>query len=116
MLSKSILKFLIVAICLAYFPFGSTQVIAEGQAQSVGCSKGDSGTVPPFPFDVEDGNDYGQRRLELTVPSKCQCDGNNCTPCAIVVGYHGYGQTGTSNQSWKSRLEPKGEAVGFISL
>ena len=89
---------------------------AEGQTQFVGCSKGDSGAAPPFPFDVGDGNDYGQRRLELTVPSKCQCDGNECKPCAIVIGYHGYSETGTSNDSWKSRLEPKGEAVGFISL
>jgi len=34
----------------------------------------------------------------------------------IVVGYHGYSETGTSNHGSKSRLEPKGEAVGFISL
>jgi poly(3-hydroxybutyrate) depolymerase len=115
-LSKAILKILFGAICLAYFPFGSMQVLAEGQSQSVGCSKGHSDAVPPFPFDVGDGNDYGQRRRELTVPSKCQCDGNDCTPCAIVVGFHGYSETGTSNHSWKSRLEPKGEAVGFISL
>ena len=49
MLPKSILKFLIGAVYLAYFSFGSLQVIAEGQAQSVGCSKGDSGATPPFP-------------------------------------------------------------------
>jgi hypothetical protein len=33
-----------------------------------------------------------------------------------VVGFHGYGQTGSGPDSWKSRLEPKGAAVGFISL
>jgi hypothetical protein len=33
-----------------------------------------------------------------------------------VVGFHGYGQTGPGPNSWKSRLEPKGAAVGFISL
>ena len=38
MLPKSILKFLIGAVCLAYFPLGPMQVFAEGQAQSVGCS------------------------------------------------------------------------------
>ena len=92
------------------------KVVAEGKPGSLGCSRGDSDAAPPFPFDVGDGNDYGQRKLQLTVPSKCQCDGNDCTPCAIVVGYHGYSETGTSNHSWKSRLEPKGEAVGFISL
>ena len=72
------------------------KVVAEGKPGSLGCSRGDSDAAPPFPFDVGDGND--------------------CTPCAIVVGYHGYSETGTSNHSWKSRLEPKGEAVGFISL
>lgn len=92
------------------------KVVAEGKPGSLGCSRGDSDAAPPFPFDVGDGNDYGQCKLQLTVPSKCQCDGNDCTPCAIVVGYHGYSETGTSNHSWKSRLEPKGEAVDFISL
>jgi predicted esterase len=82
----------------------------------MGCAVGDSGATPPFPFDVGDGNDYGARELGLTVPPQCQCDGNDCTPCAVVVGFHGYGQTGTSNFSWKSRLEPKGAAAGFISV
>ena len=82
----------------------------------MGCTTGDSGIEPPFPFDIGDGNDYGQRKLELTVPDKCRCDGSNCTPCPVVVGYHGYGESGTSKHSWKRRLEPKGEAVGFISL
>jgi len=99
MLPKSILKFLIGAVCLVYFPFGSTPGFAEGQARSAGCSKGDSSAARPLPFDVGDGNNYGQHRLELTVPSKCQCDDNECTPCAIVVGYHGYSETGTSNHS-----------------
>ena len=103
-------------ICMMFLLVWSGLAAAEGQQKSLGCSTGDSGVVPPFPFDVGDGNDYGQRRLELTVPSRCQCDGKDCTPCAIVVGYHGYSETGTSNHSWKSRLEPKGEAVGFISL
>ena len=94
----------------------ATSVVAEGKPGSLGCSKGDSGATPPFPFEVGDGNDYGQRRLELTLASKCQCDDNDCIPCAIVVGYHGYSESGTTNHSWKNRLEPKGEAVGFISL
>jgi len=76
----------------------------------------DSGDAPPIPFNVGDGNDYGGRILELTVPAQCRCDGSNCTPCPIVVGFHGYGQTGSGPHSWKSRLEPKGAAVGFISL
>jgi len=33
-----------------------------------------------------------------------------------VIGYHGFGQTGSGRDSWKSRLEPKGAAAGFISL
>jgi hypothetical protein len=65
---------------------------------------------------VGDGNDYDQRKLELTVAQKCHCDGIDCTSCSVAVGYHGYGQSGSSGHSWKSRLEPKGEAAGFISL
>ncbi len=76
----------------------------------------DSGAVPPIPFDVGDGNDYGGRILELTVPEQCRCDGSDCTPCPMIVGFHGYGQTGSGPDSWKSRLEPKGAAAGFISL
>ena len=80
---------------------------------SPGCVLGDSGEAPPFPFDVGDGNDYGNRVLGLTVPRSCECDGTDCTPCPVVVGFHGYGQDGSS---WRSRLEPKGRAAGFISL
>ena len=86
------------------------------EQESLGCVVGDSGNTPPAPFDVGDGNDYGARRLELTVPEQCFCDGEDCDPCPVVVGYHGFGQTGTGRNSWKSRLEPKGAAVGFISL
>ena len=86
------------------------------ETMSLGCVTGDSGEDPPFPFEVGDGNDYGSRVLELTVPDQCKCDGKDCTPCPIVVGFHGYGQTGSGPNSWKSRLEPKGAAVGFISL
>jgi len=88
------------------------------ETMSLGCVTGDSGEEPPKPFDVGDGNNYGSRVLELTVPEQCQCDpsDSDCTPCPIVVGYHGYDQTGSSPNSWKSRLEPKGAAVGFISL
>ena len=103
-------------IVIALLLVWSTVAVPDGQQKSAGCSKEYSSSPPPFPFTVGDGNDYGQRRLELTVPSKCQCDSNECSPCAIVIGYHGYSETGTSNYSWKSRLEPKGEAVGFISL
>lgn len=80
---------------------------------SPGCLTGDSGASPPTPFDVGDGTDYGDRVLELTVPRQCECDGTDCAPCPIVVGFHGHGQEGSS---WKWRLEPKGRAVGFISL
>ena len=80
---------------------------------SLGCVVGDSGEAPPIPFDVSDGNDYGGRVLGVTVPEKCECDGDDCTPCPIVVGFHGYSEDGNS---WKNRLEPKGAAVGFISL
>jgi len=85
------------------------------EKMSLGCLEGDSGEDPPFPFDVGDGNDYGSRRLELTVPEQCKCDpaDSDCTPCPIVVGFHGFGGSGAF---WKSRLEPKGAAVGFISL
>jgi len=86
------------------------------EQKSLGCAVGDSGNAPPSPFDIGDGNNYGARRLELTVPEQCFCDGIDCNPCPIVVGYHGFGQTGTSRNSWKSRLEPKGAAAGFISL
>ena len=34
----------------------------------------------------------------------------------LLWAIHGYSETGTSKHSWKSRLEPKGEAAGFISL
>ncbi len=88
------------------------------EMMSLGCVVGDSGEVPPFPFDVGDGNIYGSRVLELTVPEQSKCDPSvsDCTPSPIVVGFHGYGETGTSAFSWKSRLEDKGAAVGFISL
>jgi hypothetical protein len=108
-----------VAICtmVLILLLGPTLGVA-GQTRSIGCETGDSGQNPPFPFDVDDGNDYGDRRLELTVPEQCQCDPNDaaagdCTPCPIVVGFHGFGQDGSF---WKERLEPKGAAVGFISL
>jgi len=90
-----------------------TFAVASQDGESLGCSVTDSGATPPYPFNVGDGNDYGKRKLELTVPERCRCDGKDCTPCPIVVGYHGYGQNGSS---WKSRLTPKGEAVGFISV
>jgi len=86
------------------------------EQKSLGCVVGDSGNAPPAPFDVSDGNNYGARRLDLTVPDQCFCDGLDCAPCPVVVGYHGFGETGTSRNSWQSRLEPKGAAVGFISL
>jgi len=76
----------------------------------------DSGAQPPFPFEVGDGNNYGGRRLEITVPDQCRCDTENCVPCPVVIGFHGYGETGSSPASWKDRLEPKGAAAGFISL
>jgi hypothetical protein len=75
------------------------------ETKSLGCITGESGAAPPFPFDVDN---YGDRVLELTVPE--QCEG---TPCPIVVGFHGYDEDGST---WKRRLEPKGRAVGFISL
>jgi hypothetical protein len=84
------------------------------ETMSLGCVTGDSEEAPPLPFDVGDGNDYGSRELGITVPEQCECDGNDCTPCPIVVGYHGYGGSGSGSWQWK--LEPKGEAVGFISL
>jgi poly(3-hydroxybutyrate) depolymerase len=45
-----------------------------------------------------------------------ECDGTDCTPCPVVIGFHGYGESGSSPNSWKSRLEAKGAAAGFISL
>ena len=88
------------------------------ETMSLGCVVGDSGEVPQGFFDVDDGNDYGSRELGITVPPQSKCDPSisNCTPSPIVVGFHGYGQTGSSPYSWKSRLEGKGAAVGFISL
>jgi hypothetical protein len=85
------------------------------ETMSLGCTTGDSGETPPDPFDVGGGNDYGSRVLELTVPRQCECEPSDadCTPCPIVVGFHGFGGAGTF---WKERLEPKGAAVGFISL
>jgi hypothetical protein len=83
------------------------------EKMSLACVTGDTDATPPFPFDVGDGNDYGLRTHGLTVPEQCKCDGDDCTPCAIVVGYHGFGQRASH---WKSRLEPKGAAAGFISL
>ena len=80
---------------------------------SLGCVVGDSAESPPFPFDVGDGNDYGERVLDLTVPRQCECDGSDCSPCPVVVGFHGYGENGSS---WKWRLDPKGRVAGFISL
>lgn len=96
--------------------FGPLVAMSDAAQLSPGCLTGDSGNKPPLPFDVGDGNDYGGRRLELTVPERCACNGTDCTPCPLVVGFHGYGQTGSGQASWKSRLEPKGEAAGFISL
>ena len=66
-------------ICMMFLLVWSALAVSEGQRKSLGCSAGDSGVVAPFPFDVGDGND--------------------CTPCAIVVGYHGYSETGTSDHS-----------------
>jgi hypothetical protein len=83
------------------------------EQMSLACVTGDTGAEPPFPFDVGDGNDYGLRTHGLTVPEQCECDGNDCTPCAIVAGYHGFGGRASS---FKNRLEPKGAAAGFISL
>ena len=99
-------------IAVIFFLSSTFAVAGEGR-ESLGCSIADSGSIPPYPFDVGDDNNYGKRKLELTVPERCRCDGEDCTPCPIVVGYHGYGQNGSS---WKSRLVSKGEAVGFISV
>jgi predicted esterase len=94
----------------------STNDAERSQSRSPGCAVADSGATPPIPFDIGDGNDYGGRVLELTVPEQCKCVGADCTACPVVVGFHGYGQTGAGPRSWKSRLEPKGAAAGFISL
>lgn len=115
------------AICLAVCtvllifligPASATAKKTRSETMSLGCVTGDSGNPPPFPFDVGDGNDYGSRKLELTVPDQCKCDpvdaaAGNCAPCPIVVGFHGFGGDGSF---WKERLDPKGAAVGFISL
>ena len=84
------------------------------EQKSLGCMVGDSGLQPPSPFDVDDGNDYGSRQLGISVPNQCECKGEDCKPCPIVVGYHGFG--GNGPESWQWKLEPKGNAVGFISL
>ena len=94
----------------------STNDAERSQSRSPGCAVAHSGATPPNPFDIGDGNDYGGRVLELTVPEQCKCVGADCTACPVVVGFHGYGQTGAGPRSWKSRLEPKGAAAGFISL
>jgi poly(3-hydroxybutyrate) depolymerase len=91
-------------------------LMQPAMAEVESACKADTGNAPPIPFDVGDGNDYGGRVLELTVPEQCQCSGEDCTPCPVVVGFHGYGETGSGPASWKSRLEPKGAAAGFISL
>jgi hypothetical protein len=109
-----------VAVCtmVLVFLLGPAPAVAEqksSETMSLGCVTGDSGQDPPSPFDVGDGNDYGSRRLELTVPEQCKCNPSeaDCTPCPIVAGFHGFGGAGSF---WKERLEPKGAAVGFISL
>jgi hypothetical protein len=84
------------------------------EQMSLACVTGNSGAEPPSPFDVGDGNDYGIRELDVTVPTLCECDGDDCTPCPVVVGFHGFGGTGSGSWQWK--LEPKGAAVGFISV
>ncbi len=83
------------------------------EQMSLACVTGDTGAEPSSPFDVGDGNNYGSRELGFTVPDQCECNGDDCTPCPIVVGYHGFGGDGSH---WQSRLVPKGAAVGFISL
>lgn len=83
------------------------------EQMSLACVTGDSGAVPPSPFNIGDGNDFGSRTLGITVPGQCECNGNDCTPCPMVVGYHGFGQ---DEDFWKDRLVPKGEAAGFISV
>jgi dienelactone hydrolase len=90
---------------------GEEELPCEQMSQA--CVTGDMGAVPSSPFDVGDGNNYGGRELGFTVPAQCECDGNDCDPCPIVVGYHGFNGTG---DHWQSRLVPKGAAVGFISL
>ena len=109
-----------VAVCtmVLVFLLGPAPAVAKktrSETMSLGCVNGDSGQDPPFPFDVDDGNNYGSRRLELTVPEQCKCDPDDadCTPCPIVVGFNGFGGDGSF---WKERLELKGAAAGFISL
>jgi len=106
---KNNARFFLLAAIIIFVPLPR---IAES---SVACSA-DSGEFPPAPFEVGDGNDYGGRILEMTVPEQCECDGTDCTPCPIVIGFHGYGESGSSPSSWKSRLQAKGAAAGFISL
>lgn len=100
-------QILITAIIISAPSLGGTEPAA--------CTA-DTGKSPPSPFETGDGNDYGGRVLEYSVPTQCECDGEECTPCPMVVGFHGYGETGSSPDSWKSRLEAKGAAAGFISL
>jgi hypothetical protein len=103
-----------VAVCtmVLVFLLGPAHAVAE-KTRSEGCVNGDPVDIPD-PF-VYDGKSYGSRRLELTVPEQCRCNPSEaeCTPCPIVIGFHGFGQDGSF---WKERLEPKGAAVGFISL
>jgi predicted esterase len=102
-----------VAVCIMVLVFllGPAPAVAE---QSPGCETGDTGLIIPDPF-VYDGISYGSRRLELTVPAQCRCNPSEeeCTPCPIVIGFHGFGQDGSF---WQESLEEKGAAVGFISL
>jgi len=80
------------------------KVVAEGKPGSLGCSRGDSAAAPPFPFDVGDGNEYGQRKLELTVPSKCQCDGGERGDDWVTVGI---GAThARSGREWVGGADP----------
>jgi len=48
------------------------------EQMSLACVSGDTDAVPSSPFDVGDGNDYGGRELGFTVPTQCECDGNDC--------------------------------------
>ena len=62
-----------------------TFAVGSQDGESLGCSVTDFGAVPPYPFKVGDGNDYGKRKLELTVPERCRCDGKDCTPCMLYI-------------------------------